>query len=51
MKSGMKKNGDQIKEKKNESLNGGDAVFLGQEYLFDNTEKGKLQKLKSVIKS
>lgn len=51
MKSVLKKNGYQIKEEQNESLIGGAAVFLGQEYLFDNTAKGKLQKLKSVLKS
>ena len=51
MKSVLKKDGYQIKEEQNESLIGGAAVFLGNEYLFDNTAKGKLQKLKAVLKS
>lgn len=51
MKSMLKKDGYQVKEEQNESLIGGTAVFLGNEYLFDNTVKGKLQKLKALVKS
>ena len=51
MKNVLKKDGYQVKEEQNESLIGGTAVFLGNEYLFDNTVKGKLQKLKAVLKS
>jgi len=51
MKSALKKKGYQVKEEHSENLIGGVAVFLGNEYLFDNTVKGKLQKLKAVLKS
>jgi len=51
MKSALKKKGYQVKEEQNKDLIGGAAVFLGNEYLFDNTVKGKLQKLKAVLKS
>ena len=49
MKSALKKKGYQIEEEQNENLIGGAAVFLGNEYLFDNTIKGKLQKLRAVL--
>ena len=51
IKSVLKKQGYQVKEELNESLVGGAAIFLGQEYLFDNTVKGKLQKLRAVLHS
>lgn len=51
MKSVLKKSGYQVKEEQNENVIGGAAVFLGHEYLFDNTVKGKLQKLKAIVKS
>jgi len=51
MKSTLKKKGYQMKEQQNENLLGGVAVFLGNEYLFDNTVRGRLQKLKDVLKS
>ena len=51
VKSALEKKGYQIKEEHIANLLGGAAVFLGQEYLFDNTVKGKLQKLKAVLKS
>ena len=51
MKSALKKKGYQVKEEHNENLIGGAAVFFGNEYLFDNTARGKLQKLKAVLKS
>ena len=50
MKSALKKKGYQVKEEQDKNLIGGAAVFLGNEYLFDNTVKGKLQKLKDVLK-
>ncbi|MCH7828316.1 F0F1 ATP synthase subunit delta [Patescibacteria group bacterium] len=51
IKSALKKQGYQVKTELNESLIGGTAIFLGQEYLFDNTVKGKLQKLRAVLQS
>ena len=51
MKKSLKGKGYQIREEVNELLIGGSVVFLGNEYLFDNTVKGKLQKLKEVLKS
>ena len=51
VRSTLKKKGYQIKEEHDENLIGGAAVFLGNEYLFDNTVRGKLQKLKAVLKS
>ena len=51
MKSALKKKGYQVKEEQDKNLIGGAAVFLGNEYLFDNTARGKLQKLKAVLKS
>ncbi|MCH8049014.1 F0F1 ATP synthase subunit delta [Patescibacteria group bacterium] len=50
MKSVLKKKGYQVKEEQNENLIGGAAVFLGNEYLFDNTARGRLQKLKTLVK-
>lgn len=49
VKKTLKKKGYQVKEEQDESVIGGTAVFLGNEYLFDNTVKGKLQKLKAVL--
>ena len=50
IKGALKEKGYQIKEEQDKSLIGGVAVFLGNEYLFDNTVKGKLQKLKAVLR-
>lgn len=50
LKSALKKKGYQAKEEQDTSLIGGAAVFLGNEYLFDNTVQGKLQKLKAALK-
>jgi len=51
VRSVVKKKGYQVKEEHDENLIGGVAVFFGNEYLFDNTVRGKLQKLKAILKS
>ena len=46
----LKKEGYIVKEEENEALIGGFAVFLSNEYLIDNSIKGKLHKLRLLLK-
>ena len=46
----LKKEGYVVKEEENEALIGGFAVFLSNEYLIDNSIKGKLHKLRLLLK-
>ena len=46
----LKKEGYIVKEEENEALIGGFAVFLSNEYLVDNSIKGKLHKLRLLLK-
>jgi F0F1-type ATP synthase delta subunit len=48
MQKTVQQQGYQIKEQVDARVIGGVAVFLGNEYLFDNTLKGKLQRLYEV---
>lgn len=50
IKKSLAKQGYQVKEEKDTRVIGGTAVFLSNEYLFDNTVKGKLEKLKAALK-
>jgi F0F1-type ATP synthase delta subunit len=50
IESGLKEKGYQLREVKEESLIGGAAVFLGNEYLIDNSIQGKLRKLQMILK-
>ncbi|MBI1971472.1 MAG: F0F1 ATP synthase subunit delta [Candidatus Wildermuthbacteria bacterium] len=45
----LQKKGFVMKEEVNPQLVGGTAIFLGNEYVIDNTVKGKLQKLKRYL--
>ena len=47
----LKKEGYTVKEEENEALIGGFAVFLSNEYLIDNSIKGKLHKLRLLLKA
>ena len=46
----LKKEGYVVEEEENELLIGGSAVFLSNEYVVDNSVRGKLQKLRLLLK-
>ena len=50
MKRTLQKQGYSVKEEQNELLIGGAAVFMGNEYLLDNSVQGKLHKLRTLLK-
>ena len=47
----LEKEGYMVREEENEALIGGFAVFLSNEYLIDNSIKGKLHKLRLLLKA
>lgn len=49
MQKTLKKKGYQVQEKQDPALLGGSAVFLGNEYLVDNSVRGKLRKMQSFL--
>jgi F0F1-type ATP synthase delta subunit len=51
VKKTLKKEGYVIKDEVHEDLIGGAAVFLSNEYLIDNSIKGKLHKLRLLMKA
>ncbi|MDP2735806.1 MAG: F0F1 ATP synthase subunit delta [bacterium] len=50
VKKALDRQGYQVAKEQDPRLVGGAAVFLGNEYLVDNSVKGRLQKLQSMLK-
>lgn len=47
----LKREGYQAKREEDKDLIGGTAVFLGKSCLFDNSVRGKLQKIQKLLRS